>query len=112
MENGGRIDELPTPDQKDIHGDYGGYCYKGYRHSLCHGWSAGVVAYLMETVVGIQPQGTGLREIKIHPNLSGLKQVKATYPTPYGLLKIEHELQSDGSVKTTLDVPNGIKIAQ
>ncbi|MBQ8446202.1 MAG: alpha-L-rhamnosidase [Clostridia bacterium] len=110
LENGGRIDELPTPDQKDIHGDYGGYCYKGYRHSLCHGWSAGVVAYLMETVVGIQPQGTGLREIKIHPNLSGLKQVKATYPTPYGLLKIEHELQSDGSVKTTLDVPNGVKI--
>ena len=21
---------------KDIHGDYGEFCYKGFRHSLCH----------------------------------------------------------------------------
>ncbi len=110
LENSGRIDELPTPDKKDIHGDYGAFCYKGYRHSFCHGWSAGVVAYLMETVVGVKPQGTGMRQIKIQPNLSGLKEVKATYPTPYGTIKIQHELQSDGSVKTTVDAPDGVKI--
>lgn len=110
LENAGRIDELPSPDKKDIHGDYGSFCYKGYRHSLCHGWSAGVVAYLMETVVGITPQGTGRREIKIQPNLSGLKWIKATYPTPCGVLKIECELQADGNVKTTVDAPSGVKI--
>ena len=27
--------------KKDIHGDYGDYCYKGFRHSLCHGWASG-----------------------------------------------------------------------
>lgn len=32
-----RIDELPQPGKKDIHGDFGAYCYKGFRHSLCHG---------------------------------------------------------------------------
>lgn len=43
-----RIDELPKEDEKDIHGDYGAYCYKGFRHSLCHGWSAGVLQFIKE----------------------------------------------------------------
>ena len=37
--NAFRIDELPVAGKKDIHGDYGEFCYKGFRHSLCHGWS-------------------------------------------------------------------------
>ena len=48
VENSCKIDELPTSAQKDIHGDYGKYCYKGFRHSLCHGWSAGVIAFIKE----------------------------------------------------------------
>ena len=40
-ENSCRIDELPKDGEKDIHGDFGAFCYKGFRHSLCHGWSAG-----------------------------------------------------------------------
>jgi hypothetical protein len=47
-ENSCRIDELPTPDKKDIHGDFGAFCYIGYRHSLCHGWSAGVIQFIAE----------------------------------------------------------------
>ena len=43
-----RIDEFPKDNQKDIHGDFGDYCYKGFRHSLCHGWSAGVIAFIKE----------------------------------------------------------------
>lgn len=43
-----RIDEFPKDSQKDIHGDFGDYCYKGFRHSLCHGWSAGIIAFLQE----------------------------------------------------------------
>ena len=43
-----RIDEFPKDNQKDIHGDFGDYCYKGFRHSLCHGWSAGVIAFMEE----------------------------------------------------------------
>ena len=44
-----RIDAFPTKDEKDIHADYGAHCYKGFRHSLCHGWSAGVIAFIKET---------------------------------------------------------------
>ena len=35
-----RIDE-PVPAGKfDIHAESGAYCYKGLRHSLCHGWAS------------------------------------------------------------------------
>lgn len=43
-----RIDEFPKAMEKDIHGDFGAYCYKGFRHSLCHGWSAGVIKFIQE----------------------------------------------------------------
>ncbi len=51
LEGAGRIDE-PTPEgKKDIHGDYGDYCYKGYRHSLCHAWATGILAFMEENQV-------------------------------------------------------------
>ena len=52
--NAGRIDELVPAGKKDIHGDFGNYCYKGFRHSLCHGWASGPTAWLSEHVLGIQ----------------------------------------------------------
>ena len=47
-ENSCRIDEFPKAGERDIHGDFGAYCYKGFRHSLCHGWSAGVIRFIQE----------------------------------------------------------------
>ena len=47
VEGSGRIDEI-DPSKKDLHGDYGKYCYLGFRHSLCHGWSAGVIRFIQE----------------------------------------------------------------
>jgi len=110
LENCGRIDEMPQEGKKDIHGDYGAYCYKGFRHSFCHGWSSGVIPYLIETVVGIKTEGAGMRRIKIQPHLSGLKHVKANFPTPYGVMTVEHTLQKNGDVKTNVFVPNGIEV--
>lgn len=43
-----RIDEFPRENEKDIHGDFGAYCYIGFRHSLCHGWSAGILRFMEE----------------------------------------------------------------
>ena len=45
------IDEMPTTDKKDIHGDFGAYCYKGFRHSLCQGWSSGVIKFIKDNCV-------------------------------------------------------------
>ena len=44
----GRIDAFPQRGEADIHADFGAYCYKGFRHSLCHGWAAGVIAFMKE----------------------------------------------------------------
>ena len=43
-----RIDEINKGEKKDLHGDHGDHCYKGFRHSLCHGWSAGPISFLIE----------------------------------------------------------------
>ncbi len=48
MVDASRIDKFPKKNQKDIHGDFGAYCYKGFRHSLCHGWSSGVIRFIKE----------------------------------------------------------------
>ena len=48
IKDSGRIDIYPDQGEKDIHGDFGDYCYKGFRHSLCHGWSAGVLTFIEE----------------------------------------------------------------
>lgn len=49
LENSSRIDKLPKKNQLDIHGDFGKHCYEGFRHSLCHGWSSGVIRFIYET---------------------------------------------------------------
>ena len=111
LENAGRIDEMPAADKKDIHGDYGAWCYKGFRHSFCHGWSAGVIPYLVETVAGVRFAGVGQKQAIITPHLSGLKHVKVTVPTMLGILTVEHTLQADGSVQTKVDAPQGMQVS-
>ena len=49
-ENSCRIDELPKKGEKDIHGDFGAHCYIGFRHSLCHGWSAGIIRFIKDNI--------------------------------------------------------------
>lgn len=47
-DNTSRIDEFAKPGQNDLHRDFGKYCYEGYRHSLCHGWSAGIIKFIKD----------------------------------------------------------------
>jgi len=110
LDNCFRLDEMPVAGKKDIHGDYGKFCYQSFRHSFCHGWSAGVIPYLVETVAGIKTEGAGMRRIKIEPHLSGLKHVKVKFPTAYGIVSVEHTLQDDGEIKTTVDAPKEVQI--
>ena len=57
LEGSGRIDEFPKEGETDIHGDYGAFCYKGLRHSLCHGWASGVLAFIIEYMLGLHISG-------------------------------------------------------
>lgn len=82
------IDAFPEEGKRDIHGDYGAYCYLGLRHSLCHGWSSGPVPFLMRHILGIEVVEAGCRKLRIKPNLCGLEYVKGTYPTPFGAVSV------------------------
>ena len=109
IDGSGRIDELPDEGQKDVHGDYGAFCYTGFRHSLCHGWSCGPVEFLAEAVLGINVTDSGCKKITVAPDLGGLKFAKGKFPTPYGIVEISHTATENG-IKTEITAPKEIEI--
>lgn len=112
LPNAARIDELVAPGKKDIHGDYGAYCYVGHRHSLCHGWASGPTPWLTEHVLGIKVLAPGAKVIQIDPHLGDLEFAEGTFPTPQGLLKVKHTRQANGKIRSEIDAPKGVKIVK
>jgi len=112
LPNAARIDELVPEGKKDIHGDYGAYCYEKFRHSLCHGWASGPTAWLSEVVLGITIIEPGCRTVSVKPNLGDLQWAEGTFPTPYGLIKVRHERTVGGEIVSTIDAPKEIKVLQ
>ncbi|MDQ1914681.1 alpha-L-rhamnosidase C-terminal domain-containing protein [Paenibacillus sp. GD4] len=110
LNNAARIDELTPEGKTDVHGTYGGYCYQGYRHSLCHGWASGPTAWLSEYVLGIRPVEPGCRAIRVAPQLGDLVWAEGTYPTPYGIVKVKHTREADGSVHSEIEAPEGVRV--
>ncbi|MHC4520559.1 MAG: alpha-L-rhamnosidase-related protein [Planctomycetota bacterium] len=111
-ENAGRIDELVPEGKKDIHGDFGNYCYQGFRHSLCHGWASGPTAWLSEHVLGIHVVEPGCRTVRIEPHLGDLDWAEGTYPIPQGLIRVRHVKRPDGTIESTIDAPEGVTVKQ
>ncbi len=107
--NSGRIDEVTPEGKDDIHCDFGAYCYIGLRHSLCHGWASGPTPWLSQYVLGVQILDGG-NSVKIEPHLGDLKWAKGSVPTNFGVLKVSHKKQADGTVKTEMDIPKGLKV--
>jgi hypothetical protein len=110
--NAFRIDELPVAGKKDIHGDYGEFCYKGFRHSLCHGWSSGPAAWLIEHVLGIQVADVGCKTVRVKPFLGDLQWAEGSFPTPQGVVNVRHERLADGSIRSDIQAPDGVKIVR
>jgi len=110
--NAGRIDELVPPGKKDLHGDCGEHCYIGFRHSLCHGWASGPTAWLSQHVLGIQPLEPGCKRVLVAPQLGQLQWVQGTYPTPRGAIQVRHERRADGSIKSEINAPKGVKVVR
>ena len=109
MENAAPIDRFPQPDEKDVHAAYGNYCYKGLRHSLCHGWSSGVIAWMSRYILGIEVLEPGCRKLRIAPNLCDLSWVEGSYPTPYGEIEMKHVRLPQG-IRTVIRVPEGVEV--
>ncbi len=112
IENAAPIDELVPEGKKDIHGDFGAYCYIGFRHSLCHAWASGPTAWMSEHVLGIQVMAPGCTKIKIEPHLADLEWAEGTFPTPLGIIQVKHVKQSDGTIESQIKAPEGIEIVR
>lgn len=109
-ENSTGIDELPVKGKKNIHADFGKFCYSGLRHSLCHGWSSAPTAFLAEKVLGINILTPGCKDIVISPNLGNLNFAKGTYPTPFGLITILCE-KKNNLITVKYNAPSEINIS-
>ena len=108
--NAARIDELVPEGKIDVHSAYGDYCYKGFRHSLCHGWASGPTAWLSRHVLGVEVVEPGFKKVRITPHLGNLKWVEGSFPTPYGVIQIKHTKGADGKIISDIQVPEGVEI--
>jgi len=110
--NAARIDELVPEGKIDVHSAYGDYCYKGFRHSLCHGWASGPTAWLSRYVLGVEVVEPGFKKVRITPHLGNLKWVEGSFPTPYGVIQIKHTKGADGKVVSDIQVPEGVELVK
>ncbi len=109
--NAGRIDEIVPENKVDVHTSYGKHCYIKLRHSLCHGWASGPAPFLMKHILGVEVLDAGCKKIKISPNLCDLEWVRGTYPTPFGVIEIEHR-KVDGKIVSTVKAPCGVEVVE
>jgi hypothetical protein len=106
LEGSGRIDEIPAPGEKDLHADYGKYCYKGLRHSCCHGWSSGVVSWAVEELLGLKVLAPGYQKVSVTPRLDSLGEIEASIPTPHGDIFVS----AKRGCAPVIRVPEGVEL--
>lgn len=106
-ENPDSLTALPRENKKNIHADFGKFCYKNLRFSLCHGWATGFVDFFFTYVLGVVPTAAGYSSVKVEPHLCGLKFAEGEIPTKYGTIYVRHE-KKNGKIETTLKLPDGI----
>ena len=108
-----RIDEMPVVGGKDIHGDYGEFCYPGFRHSLCHGWAGGPAAWCISHVLGIRPLDVGCRTVEVKPFLGDLAWAEGAMALPdRRAVEVRAEKRPDGSLNVTVSAPPNVKVVR
>lgn len=113
LDNAAPIDHISDDETRvNVHGNYGRYCYVGYRHSLCHGWASGVTPWIMENAMGIQILEPGCKKVSVKPNLGDLSWASGTYPTPYGDISVFCKMRSDGTLDVEVDAPKEIEVVR
>lgn len=108
LEGSGRIDEEPKKGERDLHGDFGKYCYLGLRHSFCHGWASGVVAWAFEELAGIKVLEAGYKKVSIKPDLRELEWIDVKIPTPHGDIRVEARRGSEPKIT----LPAGVELVE
>ena len=109
-ENAARIDELPVSGKSDVHGDFGAFCYRNFRHSLCHGWASGPAPFLSRHVLGVRPFAPGFSVVRFAPDLGDLAWAKGSVPTPHGPIEVELERGEGGRTLSRIVTPDGVRL--
>jgi hypothetical protein len=65
----------------------------GDTRSDSHAWSAHPIYDLLTLVAGVEPASPGFKTVRIAPHLGNLRDLKATFPHPEGLIKVEYHLK-------------------
>ena len=112
IENASPIDQLPVPGKDDLHADFGAHCYKGLRHSLCHGWAGGPAAWLSEHVLGVKILEPGGTAVKVAPQLADLNMVEGTFPAASGNIHISAQKNSKGKIVCNIQAPKNVNIVK
>ena len=108
-----RLDEMPVAGKKDIHGDYGEFCYPGFRHSLCHGWAGGPASWCINHVLGIRPLDVGCKTVEVKPFLGDLEWAEGAMALPDGTsVKVKLHKLPDGKVDVKTNAPDWVKIVE
>jgi hypothetical protein len=76
--------------------------------SLCHGWSAGPTAWIMEHILGLKPLVPGFKFARFSPNLCDLNWARGKIPTPYGVIEVEVEKDKNGKYRFGYKAPSEI----
>jgi alpha-L-rhamnosidase len=108
-ENAGPSTNPSLPAKRTSTGTFGAHCYVGFRHSFCHGWAGGPTAWLSRNVLGITPAEPGFSKVRVEPRLGRLAWAEGSYPTPKGPIRVRHDRQPDGSVKSVIELPEGVE---
>lgn len=105
-----RIDEYPVAGRKDIHGDFGEFCYPGFRHSLCHGWACGPVSWCINRVLGIRPVGIGCKTVEVKPALGDLDWAEGAMALPDGRAVRVRAAKTPAGLSVDIDAPPDITL--
>ncbi len=75
--------------------------------SDCHAWGASPNFELLRTVAGIESMAPGFKQVRIAPNMGGLKEVSASMPHPRGMIQVR--LTDNGKLEAEIDLPEGVE---
>ena len=106
-----KIDTPPTDGYKNIYAEGGAHCFRGYRRSLCHGWSAGPLAWISEFLLGVKILEPGCKRVEVKPCLAGLSFFRGTYPTPYGNITV-NVTKTQGEPLVEITAPPEVEIVR
>ena len=95
---------------RSIHGAFGKYCYRGLRHSLCHGWSSGPVPFLVQSVLGIHFVQPGGNRLRLAPDLGDLQWAEGACPTSQGTVTVTCEKGTNGQIQATVTAPASVTV--